>query len=110
MTKIIEILKNILPVTIFLIGKIIELIGNSIVGVSQILYNISATLHTQLGTKTGVKLKEMEKSVADVLKIYNQVANKVTKSKNESDRLANLAKSNVNVVHLGNKKNENTED
>jgi len=109
MTKIIGVLKNILPVSIFLIGKLIELVGKLIVGIANVLYNISATLHTQLGTETGLKLKKMEETVASVLRVYSEAAQKVTQSGKESDRLANIVKNDVNVVQLGKKKNEDTE-
>jgi signal transduction histidine kinase len=102
----INFLKNILPVSIFLIGKVIETIGNILIGISSIIYNVTATLHVQLNTKTGQKLKEIEKSVSDVMKLYAQVANKVKTSNAESNKLANLVKNDPNIVQLGKKKND----
>ena len=104
----INFLKNILPVSIFVIGKIIETVGNTLVGISAIIYNVTAMLHVQLNTKTGQKLKEIEKSVADVMKMYAQAANRVTAANKENNKLANLIKNDPNVVQLGKKKNDDT--
>jgi signal transduction histidine kinase len=104
----INFLKNILPVSIFVVGKVIETLGNILVSISAIIYNVTATLHVQLNTETGKKLKEIEKSVADVMKMYAQAASKVSASNKESNRLANLIKNDPNVVQLGKKKNDDT--
>jgi hypothetical protein len=104
----VESLKNILPVTLFIVGRGIEMIGRFFVGVATIIYNVTATMHVQLNTNTGKKLKEIEKQVADVMKMYAAVASKVTAASNEENRLANTIKNDPNVVQLGKKKNDDT--
>jgi hypothetical protein len=104
----VEFIKNILPVTLFVIGRGIEVVGKVFVGIATIIYNVTATMHVQLNTKTGQKLKEIEKQVTDVMRMYVTVASKVTAANNEDNRLANTIKNDPNVVQLGKKKNDDT--
>jgi prephenate dehydratase len=104
----INFLKNIIPVTLFIVGKIIETVGNLFIGVSAIIGNMTATIHVQLNTNTGKKLKEIQKSMVDAMKLYTQVANKVANSKKDENRLANVINPNPNVVQLGKKKDDPT--
>lgn len=104
----VNLLKNILPVTVFVLANVIERFGKVFVSIAAVLYNVSSTLHIELGTATGKKLKDIEKSVTDVMKLYASVASKVANRGAEDNRLANLVKNDPNIVQLGKKKDDDT--
>jgi len=107
---VINLLKSIIPVSVFVIGFSIDVVGKFLSGIAAILYNVSATIHVQLETNTGKKLKQIEKSVADVMKLYTTAVNKVASGNKEENRISNLVKSNPNIVQLGKKKNDESQD
>jgi len=99
-------IKSILPISVFIVGVVIERVAKVLAGIATILYNISSTLHMLLDTNVGKKLKEIEKSVTDVMKLYVEVSNKVTTKKIEENKLADVLKNDQSIVQLKKKKND----
>lgn len=103
-------IKSILPNCIFGIALLIEVPAKILSGLSVILYNVAITLHILLGTETGKQLKEMEKSVTNILTLYANINKQVAQAKaaqnQEGNKLANIIKDSPNVVQLGKKKSD----
>lgn len=103
----INFLKNIPPFLVFTLAYVFESVGKFLVGIATVLYNVSSSLHLVLGTKLGKKLKEIEQSVANVMKMYAEVAKRVTEApQTEDNRLAAIINNNPEVVQLRKKKND----
>ena len=107
---LIEALKNVLPMTVFIIGMVFSRIAKIIDGIATLLYSISVTLHMLLDTQNGKKLKELEKTTQSILNLYNNINKKIEAQKAavsaEENKLAKIIKDDKTVVQLGKKKDD----
>lgn len=105
-------LKSLIPNIFFYIGAVFEILSKIFMGICRFFYGISVLLHMQLNTKLGKSLNEMQNQVNSIVTMFNNINSKVKSNKEavkkEDDRLANIVKSDTNVVHLGKKNDDDT--
>lgn len=96
---------SLIPNMLTLLSVGIEFIAKIIMGLANILVVLAITLHKLFRTKTGLSIIKIEESTKNIIAMYT---NALQSQNKESNKLADIAKSDTNVIQLGKKKDDNT--